>query len=134
MGNRRSNNIKTAIFLFIAALSSSVLSSSVWAVEVQKNDWIRAMSTALPAAFCNSRQYFRQCFSVTAQECEETAASVTRICLNKNKDKIPAILNQPKDGTYWGTIVGACAGEAYVVTLVRKQIKNKRCSNPANWQ
>ena len=123
------NKIKVLIFSFIVTLSSSLQ-----AVEVNKADWLNAMSTALPAAFCNSKQYFRQCFSVTAQECEETAASATRICLNKSKNKIPSVLQQPKDGTNWGRIVGSCAGEAYELTLIKKRIKNKKCDNPANWQ
>ena len=92
------------------------------------------MTTALPTAFCNASQYFRQCFNVTAQECEETAASATRICLNKNKSKIPSVLQQPKDGTHWGTIIGSCAGEAYEITLIKKRINNRKCDNPANWQ
>jgi len=122
-------NIKIVIFLGIATFSCSIL-----AVEVNKNNWVNAVKTALPTVFCNSNQYFRQCFNVTAQECEETASSTTRICLNKNKDKIPAILQQPKDGTYWGTIVGTCAGEAYEIALIKKRIRNKKCNNPANWQ
>ena len=119
------------INLYIAMYA---LSFPTYAVEVSKNDWINAMTTALPTAFCNSSQYFRQCFSVTAQECEETAASATRICLHDNKEKIPKILNQPKDGTHWGTIIGTCAGTAYEASLIKKRIKNKKCDNPANWQ
>ncbi|PKM46073.1 MAG: hypothetical protein CVV05_03575 [Gammaproteobacteria bacterium HGW-Gammaproteobacteria-1] len=107
---------------------------SLHAAEVSKSDWISAMTTVLPTAFCNSSQYFRQCFNVTAQECEETAASAARVCLNKNKDQIPEVLHQPQDGTHWGTVVGACAGEAYELALVKKRISNSKCDDPANWQ
>jgi hypothetical protein len=69
------------------------------------------MSTVLPTVFCQGGQYFRQCFDVSQSECEETAMSSTRICLQKYKDKIPDTLTQPKDGSYWGTIIGRCAGE-----------------------
>lgn len=92
------------------------------------------MTTVLPTAFCSSGQYFRECFSVTAQECEETASSATRICLNNYIDKMPEVLQQPQDGTHWGMIIGACAGEAYEVALLKKRIKNDKCDNPANWQ
>lgn len=115
-------------------LLALVLSLPTYAAEIGRDDWINMMSTALPTAFCKSNQYFRQCFSVTAQECEETAASATRICLDKNKGKMPKTLVQPKDGTHWGTIIGQCAGEAYAVSLIKKQIKNEKCNNPANWQ
>lgn len=117
----------------VFCLFVSTLAFSAHAVEVSKSDWIKAMSTALPTAFCNSKQYFRQCFKVTAQECEETAASATRICLSSNKDKIPSTLVQPKDGTHWGTIIGECAGTAYEASLIEKRIDSKKCNNVANW-
>ena len=104
------------------------------AAEVSKSDWYNGMSTALPTAFCNSTQYFRQCFSVSAQECEEAAASATRVCLNKNNKDIPNILVQPKDGTHWGTIIGKCAGEAYEIALSKKRISNAKCNDVKNWQ
>lgn len=107
---------------------------SAHSVEVSKTEWVDSMSTILPAALCKSNQFFRQCYSVSAQKCEETAASATRVCLNKYINKIPNTLVQPKDGTYWGTIVGQCAGNTYGTLLNKKYIKNKKCSNLSNWQ
>lgn len=118
----------------VALLAALLLPLTANAVEVSKSDWYNGMSTALPTAFCNSSQYFRQCFSVSAQECEETAASATRVCLNKNDKNIPSILVQPKDGTHWGTVIGKCAGEAYEITLIKKRINNAKCNNISNWQ
>jgi len=115
-------------------LTALLLPLTANAVEVSKSDWYNGMSTALPTAFCNSSQYFRQCFSVSAQECEETAASATRVCLNKNDKDIPSTLVQPKDGTHWGTIIGTCAGEAYEITLSKKRISNTKCNDVSNWQ
>ena len=123
------NTIKSILFSCLLSFTASVHS-----IEVTKNDWVNGMKTAIPTAFCNSSQYFRQCFSITVQECEETAASTTRICLNKNLNKIPAILQQPKDGTHWGTIIGSCAGQAFEISLIKKRINNAKCKNPANWQ
>ena len=111
-----------------------VLSFSVHATEVSKDDWIAGMNNVLPTVFCKSEQYFRQCFSVTAEECEEVAASATRVCLNNNKDEIPDVLVQPEDGTHWGTVIGACAGEAYEASLTRKRINKDVCNDAANWQ
>jgi len=120
---------RVSIFLIIMTLSTSLL-----AVDVKRDDWVSAMTSGLPTAFCNSSQYFRQCFNVTAQECEATASSATRVCINKNKSKIPSILHQPKDGTHWGTVIGSCAGEAYEMALLKKRFRNSKCNNPANWQ
>ena len=122
-------NIKFILYIFMM-----LAAFQTHAVEVNKSDWINTMSTALPTAFCNSSQYFRQCFSVSAQECEETAASATRVCLNKSKASMPAIFDQPKDGTHWGTIIGKCAGEAYEISLIQKRIKNNKCDDLTNWQ
>lgn len=104
------------------------------AAEVAKAVWMDSMSTALPTMFCGQSMYFRQCFNVTAPECEATAASATRVCLAKSQAQIPDVLVQPKDGTQWGTVVGQCAGEAYEITLVKKRISNARCNDPANWR
>ena len=120
-------NALFGIFLFCLATTAQ-------AGEVSKEIWINAMSTALPTAFCQSHQYFRQCFEVTSLECEETAASATRICLERYKEDIPNVLNQPQDGNYWGRIIGTCAGEAYEMTLQKRRINSTKCNNPANWQ
>jgi len=120
--------------LKLAILATILLPFTSAAVEVSKSDWYNGMSTVLPTAFCSSSQYFRQCFRVSAQECEETAASATRICLNKNDKNIPDTLVQPKDGIHWGTIIGTCAGEAYEITLIKKRINNTKCNDVRNWQ
>ena len=119
----------------IILLAISLLASlSLQAQEVPKEQWITAMKTALPAYFCHEEQYFRQCFEVSATECEDVAASTTRICLNEINSQIPAILVQPNDGSTWGTKVGTCAGSAYESTLIKKRISNEKCNNASNWQ
>jgi len=115
-------------------LVTTLLPLSSQAVEVNKKDWINAMSTALPTALCNSNQYFRKCFNVSAQECEETMSSAARICLSKSEKHIPNTLIQPEDGTHWGAIVGKCVGEAYELTLITKRHNNATCNNISNWQ
>jgi hypothetical protein len=111
-----------------------LITTSANSAEVSKDAWINSMSTALPTAFCQADQYFRHCFDVSQTECEETAMSATRVCLQKYQDKIPGTLTQPKDGTYWGRIIGSCAGEAYEITLRKKRISNQRCNDPNSWK
>ncbi|MCG7965234.1 MAG: hypothetical protein JAY73_05930 [Candidatus Thiodiazotropha taylori] len=113
--------------LFIASLPTH-------AQEVPKERWVNAMKTAIPAYFCQEAQYFRQCFNVTITECEEVAASATRICLNDLNAQFPNILVQPRDGTLWGNKVGTCAGTAYETSLIEKRISNKKCNNISNWK
>jgi len=117
-------------------LASFVLlaSTAAHSAEVSKEAWLDSMSTVLPTVFCQGNQYFRQCFDVSQAECEETAASATRVCLQKYKDKIPDTLIQPMDGNYWGTVIGRCAGEAYAITSQKKRISNQTLNDPNNWK
>lgn len=123
-----------ACLLVGGALVGLAVPVSAHAVQVEKAAWIDAMSTALPTALCNPVQYFRQCFRVTARECERAAMSATRICLDKNRSRIPAVLNQPDDGRRWGATVGSCAGQAYEISLHKKRINSRKCNDPANWR
>ncbi len=104
------------------------------AVEVTKKSWLESMETMVPTHFCQSQQYFRQCFDVSAEKCEEVAASATRVCLEKLESRIPTTLNQPQDGTRWGTQVGICAGQNYEGVLIESRISNAKCNNPNNWR
>jgi len=124
------NRMHRLFLIGILAFASTTVSAN----EVSKEDWINGMTTALPAYFCKADQYFRQCFTVTQVECEEVALSTTRICLAQNKNAMPAILKQPEDGTRWGSVVGACAGEAYEISLQKKLINSARCKDPNNWK
>lgn len=118
------------IILSISLLFSTV----VWSQEVPKDQWILAMQTAVPVHFCSAEQYFRQCFQVSASECEETAASGTRNCLRQVQDQIPDKLVQPRDGNFWGNQVGRCAGIAYEAALADKRISNPKCNDASSWQ
>jgi hypothetical protein len=71
------------------------------AFVIERDSWVEYMKTALPTYQCQSEKYFRQCFSVTTENCEEVMASTTRICLDKERANIPDVLNQPEDGTKW---------------------------------
>ena len=116
-------------WFLIISLLIAIESMPINANEVLKDDWINGVTTALPAALCKSDQLFRQCFSVTQEECEEVALSSTRVCIKNNREKIPPRLNQPEDGRYWGQIIGSCVGSAYVIALKNKKINNDKCNN-----
>jgi hypothetical protein len=117
----------------ILILSLGLFGANAYSQSVPRDLWISNMETAVPAHFCQEGQYFRECFSVTARECEEMALSSTRICLDKWSEQIPMQLQQPQDGTRWGNQVGSCAGQTYEAALQEKRLSNARCNNPANW-
>lgn len=95
---------------------------------------MNGMTRALPNAFCQASHYYRQCFSVTAQECEDAVISSVKTCLNKNNKDIPSILMQPRDGTLWGAIINVCTSRAYEATFTKNRIHNKKCDNQNYWQ
>ena len=102
-------------------------------VQVPRDTWVSAMKEALPNALCESQQYFRQCFDVTREACVAQTKKDTVSCLAKHADKLPAVFNQPEDGTEWGTVVGTCAGVAYAKALLSKRKKDARCDDAKNW-
>ena len=122
--------IKLILILSILLVSSPALIAD----EVSKDYWVDSMKTALPTTFCQSMHFFRQCFDVNEDQCIETAALATKICLHKYINQIPDILNQPKDGAKWGNIIGQCAGENYHATLSRKFKDTKECNDINHWK
>lgn len=91
------------------------------------------MSTVLPTMFCQSGQYFRECFRVPQEQCEEVALSATRICLKDKAGQMPTSLISTKDSTHWGRVVGECAGTNYELTIIGKRINSAQCNNITNW-
>ena len=100
---------------------------------VEKGEWLEGMKTIVPTFFCGEEQYFWQCFEVTFEECEEAAASATRVCINDKAEQIPDVLQMPRDGEYWGSQIGQCAGVGYEARLRDRRINDPVCNNPRNW-
>ena len=100
---------------------------------VDRDTWVNAFETALPVALCKSGSYFTSCFSVTQVECEQMAASATRVCLGKVRKQLPAKFHQPDEGRAWGSKIGSCAGTAYETAIPNKKIHNPKCDDPNAW-
>jgi len=113
-----------------SAPAAPTTSPSGGADEVSK--WMEGMASVLPNIFCKDGSYFRECFKVTAQECEAEAIRVTRVCLQSKKADIEANLKQ-EGGKKWGEKVGECAGGSYELSLKDKRIDNPKCNDPSKW-
>jgi hypothetical protein len=99
-----------------------------------RDAWMGRMETALPTVFCKPESYFRQCFGLTAEQCEVAAASSVRVCLKKFKPRIPAVLVLPADGARWGTDVGTCAGESFEIAHLKQKKQSTKCNDPTAWR
>jgi len=94
---------------------------------IAKADWIQAMRTALPAAFCPTEGYFRACFAVSGQECVDNVLNATLSCMSEIEAQLPAELVQPADGAAWGEKLGACVGTVYETILKAKMVQSPEC-------
>lgn len=122
--------LKIPFVLFFA----SALFAQAADQAVSRDTWTENLKTTLPTMFCQSSSYFRQCFDVTSLECEEIAASATRICLSKFINELPDPINLAEDGGYWGFKVGECAGSTYDIVLSERARQTPSCRDPNNWQ
>jgi len=126
---------RSAIFnFFIVVNSLFAVTTASMADEVSKDFWMDAMKTELPNTFCQSMEFFRECFDVSEDQCIEAASLATKICLHQYINQIPDTLVQPKDGAKWGNIVGQCAGENYHQTLSRMFKNTKECNDIDYWK
>jgi len=107
--------------------------SSASDVTVARDVWVDAFTNALPVALCKDASYFRSCFPVTPAECEQVAASATRVCIGSVRKQLPAKLHQPDEGTAWGRKIGGCVGTSYEATLAQRKIKSPKCDDPSAW-
>ena len=116
--------------LFVVAL---LWATSSTAQEVPTEAWITQMRSILPAHTCQEGQYFRECFSGTPQQCNETMSSLVDACVEQYKDQIPETIKMPDDGRRWGQVLGSCAGGQYDVARKSDRIDSPKCNNPRAW-
>lgn len=102
-------------------------------ILVDRDVWVTQFETALPVALCKAGTYFRACFAITPVECEQTAASATRVCINKVRKQLPPRIRQPDEGRDWGTKIGSCAGTTFDVALSSRKIQSQKCNDPSVW-
>jgi len=105
-----------------------------FAQTAPKDAWLQHVEKNMPPAFCSQQTYFRQCFTVSAQECEAAAMAATRDCISKHAAEVPATLAMPNDGKRWGGVIGKCAGTATELALLKKRVSNATCNDPKQWQ
>ena len=120
-------------FFFIGILAAVAnASENKW--TIYKDQWIGDVLTDFPKKFCDADQYFCQCYDVNQEKCEAVVVSACKACIDKYKDKIPNVLNQPDDGRHWGQVISECVGSSYNAALKDKKKKNDKCDNVKSWQ
>lgn len=113
-------------------LSVFILAANTHAQEISKSDWLKYMTSAVPSAFCQEEQYFRQCFDIPGSTCIDTTRMAMKTCINLEKKNLPSSLDKVT-GEQWGNIIGTCAGNEFEKIQINNKLKNQKCYNPANW-
>jgi hypothetical protein len=104
-------------------------------VIVTKQSWMDSMLVNMSAYACVPTGYFRSCYEITEDECFDKAIDVTQSCLNKLGPHIPMTLTQPRDGKYYGSMVGECFGTSFTSPYIKKKrYAPQPCNDPSNWK
>ena len=134
LGNYIENLEEIVLKNVLVLVALTLLSSGGYSQEVPRASWISHMESLFPAHMCREGQYFRDCFEVTASECNQSLTDLVSTCMQQYEDQIPEVLNQPQDGTKWGGIVGGCAGSLYDLDNKAAKKDTAKCNDPTAWQ
>jgi hypothetical protein len=100
-------------------------------------EWMDRMQSMIPSLFCKDKSYFRECFAVSQQECEQETIRVTRICLKSKEDELKTAFKNSATrevAEKWGGLIGECVGTAYEFSFKDKRSNNSKCSDANIWQ
>lgn len=95
------------------------------------SEWIKQMSSELPLAFCDNREYFGQCFEVEQKNCQKAVSQLTKNCL---KDlEVPKSVRLATAGLKLGHKLGRCIGARYEKNMIQKKKKDSICVELKQW-
>jgi hypothetical protein len=94
--------------------------------------WMEGMKSVLPSLFCKQGSYFRECFRISEQECEDEAIRVTRVCVDSKRADLLKNF-KAEEGKMWGEKVGECAGSSFEISLEKKKIESPKCNDASQW-
>ncbi len=102
--------------------------------EGNKDEWIDAVTQALPEAFCQDGQYFMSCYEVTQKECRRVSLLVVESCMDSFKGQFPDNFDE-ESGAHWGEQVGRCAGTAFHIYFEKEgKFRNtEKCNDAGQW-
>ncbi len=87
----------------------------------------------LPGHTCREGQYFRECFDVTGEQCNDTMTSLFDACLERYRDRLSDTIKLLGEGSRWGQVLGSCAGSQYDMERRSERIHSPRRNNPNEW-
>ena len=116
------NRLPKGVFFFGLILFFSVSH----AADLLQDQWINFMTQNMPALFCKSDQYYRYCYEVTKEECEDTAAFAVQACIANHLQELPDIFTYA-ESRHWGAIIEKCVDEEYSQTFSNQKKDTPEC-------
>lgn len=116
------NLLPKGVFFFVLILSFSVSH----AADMAQDQWTSFMTKNMPTVFCKSDQYYRDCYEVTKEECENTAAFAVEACIANHIQELPDTFSY-EESRKWGAIIEKCVDEEYSRTFSNQKMDTPEC-------
>ena len=98
------------------------------ATELTQSQWAERFEATLPGFICREDWYFRQCFSVTAQQCQAATQAAAKTCLDEAKSGMPAVIRSREDSGSWGAKVASCTGALLEDRMKQQKNPTAQCA------
>lgn len=93
--------------------------------------WDAKSETSFVQLLCGDGEYFRECFSVSRQNCERTLKAEARACANSISDSKRKSF---KSEVQMFAEIGLCAGLRIENVWRDRKTNSSKCDNKENWQ
>lgn len=97
------------------------------AADLTQDRWTDFMTKNMPALFCKPDQYYLDCYEVTKEECEETAAFAVEACISTHLQELPDIFSY-EESRRWGSIIEKCVDAEYIRTFGNQKKDTPECN------
>ena len=116
------NQLLKGLFLCILIFSFG----SGQAADLTQERWINFMTKNMPSLFCKPDQYYRDCYEVTKEECEDTASFAVEACIANYIQDLPDIFSY-EESRKWGAVIEKCVDEEYERTYSNQKKDTQEC-------
>lgn len=116
------NRLSRTIF-FLAWVCSFSIGQ---AADLTQDRWRDFMTKNMPSLFCKPDQYYRECYEVTPEECQNAVAFAVEACIADHIQELPDIFTYT-DSRRWGAVIEKCVDAEYTITFGNQKIDTDAC-------
>jgi hypothetical protein len=112
----------------IACVALIAAASKADTPGMPQSEWSGLLRARLPSLICRDHWYVRQCFSISAEECDSAIKSDLTGCLQEFGTRIPPIITSKEDSAEWGKTIAQCIGARFEHTMKRHKKSSAQCA------